>query len=199
MAPDQSVTDWLHQLREGDSSAASRLWGHYFQRMQLLARKAVPSEVARGVYDEEDVALSAFAHFCLAMQDGRYDELRDRNELWNLLATFTLNKARVRTRHARTQKRGGGVIVATLDNSDSGAHGLDDLPGSDRAADWLALMGEQCQYLMSLLDDSELESVALWRLEGYTNDEIASKLGCTQRTVKRMLALIRSRWEQEQS
>jgi DNA-binding CsgD family transcriptional regulator len=34
----------------------------------------------------------------------------------------------------------------------------------------------------------------LWKLEGYTNDEIAAKLGCARRTVERKLRVIRAVW-----
>jgi DNA-directed RNA polymerase specialized sigma24 family protein len=37
----------------------------------------------------------------------------------------------------------------------------------------------------------------LWKLEGYTNQEIAGKLGCALRTVERTLRLIRRIWNQE--
>ena len=38
-------------------------------------------------------------------------------------------------------------------------------------------------------------SLALWKLEGYTNDEIAGLMGYTRRTIQRMLAVIRQSWE----
>jgi DNA-directed RNA polymerase specialized sigma24 family protein len=40
-------------------------------------------------------------------------------------------------------------------------------------------------------------ALATAKLEGYTNDEIAEQLGCSQRTVERRLHLIRKKWEQE--
>jgi DNA-directed RNA polymerase specialized sigma24 family protein len=39
--------------------------------------------------------------------------------------------------------------------------------------------------------------VATWKLEGYTNDEIAARLGCVTSTVERKLARIRSKWASE--
>jgi hypothetical protein len=41
--------------------------------------------------------------------------------------------------------------------------------------------------------------VAQWKLEGYTNDEIAARLGCVRRSVERMLQLIRHLWQEEGS
>jgi len=51
--------------------------------------------------------------------------------------------------------------------------------------------------LLGLLGDTELESVALWRMEGFTVEEIADRLGYAPRSVKRKLQLIRSVWEKE--
>ena len=42
-----------------------------------------------------------------------------------------------------------------------------------------------------------LRGSALWRLEVYTAEEIAARLGCVARSVKRRLRLIRSIWERE--
>jgi len=39
--------------------------------------------------------------------------------------------------------------------------------------------------------------IAQWKLDGYTNAEIAQRLGCGLRTVERRLELIRRIWEQE--
>jgi DNA-directed RNA polymerase specialized sigma24 family protein len=49
------------------------------------------------------------------------------------------------------------------------------------------------------LPNEELRSVALWKLEGYTNQEIAGKLGCVAGTVERKLRVIRSIWDREGS
>jgi DNA-binding CsgD family transcriptional regulator len=42
-----------------------------------------------------------------------------------------------------------------------------------------------------------LRSVAVWKLEGYTNKEVAAKLGRAPATVERKLRLIRATWEKE--
>lgn len=47
---------------------------------------------------------------------------------------------------------------------------------------------------MAQLEDTTLRSVATWKLEGYTDAEIAARLGCVTRTVERKLARIRSIW-----
>ncbi len=45
-----------------------------------------------------------------------------------------------------------------------------------------------------MLNDPGLRQIAFWKLEGYTNEEIAEKLECTLRTVERKLERIRAYW-----
>ena len=45
-----------------------------------------------------------------------------------------------------------------------------------------------------MLSDPGLRQIALWKLEGYTNSEIAQQLECTLRTVERKLERIRAYW-----
>jgi DNA-directed RNA polymerase specialized sigma24 family protein len=188
MVPEGSVTRWINSLRAGDALAARQLWDRFYQRMQALARPETPPYVTGGVYDEEDVALSAFANFCRALQGGNYPDLEGRDELWRLLATFTLRKARERARQAQALKRGGAS--GSEDGLDP-----DELASQTPPPDLLVLMSEQCQHLLGVLNDSELVAVALWKLEGHSNNEIADRLGYTRRTVQRMLALVRQLWE----
>jgi hypothetical protein len=68
--------------------------------------------------------------------------------------------------------------------------------------EFAAEMAEQCRRLLGLLksrekEGQELDSVALWMLEGYTKTEIAEKLGRVVGTVNRKLGVIRKIWEKE--
>jgi DNA-directed RNA polymerase specialized sigma24 family protein len=56
---------------------------------------------------------------------------------------------------------------------------------------------EECQRLLSLLGEAELQSIALRKMEGYSIEEIAEKHSVVPRTVKRKLRRIRHIWEQE--
>ena len=55
---------------------------------------------------------------------------------------------------------------------------------------------EAVEGLLGQLDD-ELRSIALWKLEGYTNEEIATRIGRVVPTVERRLRMIRSLWSAE--
>ena len=54
---------------------------------------------------------------------------------------------------------------------------------------------EQFQRLLARLPSDELRAIALGKMEGHTNAEIAARLGCTEKTVERRLGLIRSVWK----
>jgi DNA-directed RNA polymerase specialized sigma24 family protein len=60
------------------------------------------------------------------------------------------------------------------------------------------MMAEECRRLLDGLGDDALREVAVARMEGYTNDEIADRLGCARRTVARRLDLIRKTWMTEE-
>jgi DNA-directed RNA polymerase specialized sigma24 family protein len=195
---DDSVTDWIKALRDGEQfdEAAQRLWERYFARLVLLARTRLRS-APRGPADEEDVALSAFDSLCRGVADGRFQNLEGRDELWRLLVTMTVRKATNQYRRERHQKRGGGRVVgeATLvgDASDAPA-GLDQFVGREPTPEFAALMADECRRLFDSLRDDTLRQVALLKLEGYGNDQIAAQLSCGLRTVERKLEVIRKRW-----
>ncbi len=60
----------------------------------------------------------------------------------------------------------------------------------------MVIIEEEGQRLLAALEDDKLTQVALWKLEGFTNDEIAGKLGLTTRSVERKLQRIREKWSQ---
>jgi DNA-directed RNA polymerase specialized sigma24 family protein len=58
-------------------------------------------------------------------------------------------------------------------------------------------MTEECRRLLEKLKDPELRSIVIWKMEGYTNEEIAPKVGRALPTIERRLRLIRARWGKE--
>jgi DNA-directed RNA polymerase specialized sigma24 family protein len=194
VAGEGSVTDWIGQLKAGDSVAAERLWGRYFQRLVGLARNQLRGTPQRAA-DEEDVALSAFDSFCRGAEHGRFPELLHRDSLWRLLVTITLRKAHDLRRDERRQKRGGGEVLTESELA-VGA-GLEQLVSREPSPELAAQIAEQCRRLLGCLNDGALQSLALWKMEGYTNEELAARLGCGLRTVERKLRLIRQLWQEE--
>jgi DNA-directed RNA polymerase specialized sigma24 family protein len=62
--------------------------------------------------------------------------------------------------------------------------------------EFAAEVAEECRRLLHALDSDELRSIAVWKMEGDTTEEIATRLSCAPRTVERKLHLIRTLWEE---
>jgi DNA-directed RNA polymerase specialized sigma24 family protein len=198
MSSPGSVTHWINLLKAGEHAAAQPLWERYFPRLVGLARARLRG-AARRAADEEDVALSAFDSFCRYAEQGRFPQLHDRDDLWQVLVLLAARKAVSLARHESRLKRGGGTVVGeeALGATEDDAGGLASVVGDEPTPEFAAQVAEECTRLLDMLGDAELRQVALWKMEGYTNDEIGSRLGCVERTVERKLRVIRGLWEGE--
>jgi DNA-directed RNA polymerase specialized sigma24 family protein len=149
--------------------------------------------------DEEDVALSAFKSFCRGARDGRFPHLPEREDPWPLLLALTTNKAIDLLRYERRVKRfAPGQRNAPPMGSDEAAaveFALSQLIGNEPDPQAAFQIAEESRDLLDRLSDTILRAIALWKMEGFTTEEIASKLGCTTRTVERKLQLIRRLWD----
>ena len=200
MASEGSITRLIYEMRAGNAAAADGLWQHFFPQLIEFARRKL-----RGCHgfvdDEEDVALSAMNRFFRAAQEGRYPSLADRNALWCLLLQITnhrlLNLHRDETRQRRGGGRVGGLVAAPACGSPHGQRPEIPVPDDVPTPEFASMMAEECRRLLELLDDAELRTIAVAKMEGYTNAEIAAQLNRSERTVERRLRLIRDRWSLE--
>ena len=76
-------------------------------------------------------------------------------------------------------------------DGDSGAGGFDAMEGDDPTPEEAAILAEEVENLLGRLRDPALRQLAVWKLEGYTNAEIAERQGCSLPTIERRLAIIR--------
>jgi DNA-directed RNA polymerase specialized sigma24 family protein len=197
MAADGSVSRLIDGLMVGDDVAVQRLWERYFRRLVGLARKKL-ADAPRRAADEEDIALSAFKSFCASAERGRFPQLLDRDSLWRLLVVMTVRKAAHLRRDEGRQKRGGGAVILTGTTGQAGETPvLEEILSREPSPEFAALATEEHQRLMTALGDDELRSVAQWRMEGFTVEEIAAKLEYAPRSIKRKLQMIRTIWERE--
>ncbi len=196
----ESVSQWIDGIRAGDDAAAAKLWQRYYQRLVSLARKKL-GRAPRRVADEEDVVLSAFQSFCQRARKNLFPDLRDRNDLWHLIVRITERKACDQLRGQMRKKRGSGLVAgesALIDHQASdGGIGINGVAGPEPTPEFAAEMVEAVGQLFSLLDDQELRRIALMKLEGYSNEEIAAQVDRSLPTVERRLKMIREIWKTE--
>jgi DNA-directed RNA polymerase specialized sigma24 family protein len=195
-----TVTKWIAQLQAGEREAVAKLWHSYSARLVSLARRKLRG-VPRAAADEEDVAISAFKSFCLRAEQGRFQRLLDRNDLWQILFMITARKAYKRMAYELSPKHGAGKVVqasacAPAEGSEAGIL-FADVVGREPDAHVAAEIDEAYRLLLAALGDTDLRAVAVWKLEGYSNAEIAAKMGRAEVTVERKLRAIRTIWQKE--
>ena len=187
-----SVTVWIEQLKSGDVAAASPLWQGYFRRLVGLARQRLGA-APRRVADEEDVALSAFASFCRAVAQGGFPRLDDRDDLWQVLFMLTARKAGRQIRHEQAAKRDWRKTRHASALEDAAAV---EVPGREPTPEDAAQVADEVRLLLRGLD-ADQRVVAVAKMEGYSNAEIAALLSVTERTVERRLKVIRKLWKRK--
>ena len=143
------------------------------------------------------MALSAFDNFCTAAARGRFPRLDDRDDLWRVLVTLTERKASALLRRQRRLKRGGGRVAPEIDVAGPEEDLLDHFAGSAPTPEFAALVAEEYRRRLAALPEESLRRVAVLKLEGYSNEEIAGRLGLGLRSVVRKLDLIRRTWLDE--
>jgi RNA polymerase sigma factor (sigma-70 family) len=185
-----STTHWLLELQAGNRQAAQELWERYYRRLVGFARKKLNGRRVGAADDENDIALSAFASFYQAAEEGRFPRLSGSNDLWRLLIVITQRKINHRLRHDNCQKRRS----VYSNNGDLASIDLAEIASSEPSPEFYVLAIESFRDLLNRLGKPTLQRVALMKMEGYTNEEISSDLGCSLSTVERKLRRIRHEW-----
>lgn len=175
----------------------SELWQRFYGRLVEYADTRL-EQTPVTAFDGEDVALSAFDSVYRGLADGRYVDFRSPDDLWKLLFRIARSKLVDRVRAERRLKRGEGRVrsessLLPVDDA-SATRVLEQFPDERPTHDVLVDVDEQFRHLLSLLDDQMLREIALLRLAGYTQLEIAEVFDLTDRTIKRKLQSIRRIW-----
>ncbi len=196
---EHSVSRYIEGLKQGDQQAAQKIWERFFQRLITLADRKLKAS-PRKAMDEEDVVQQVFAEFFVQVQQGRFPKLDDRNDLWQILAMLVDRRAKDQIKRQNTQKAGGGrvrteSVFLVTDESVAGngiARVEDWLPTPELAVEFIETMEER----LTVLSNGEHQQIAMYKMQGYTNREVADLLRSSERTVERCLQSIRKRWNQ---
>ena len=87
-----------------------------------------------------------------------------------------------------------GESVLTTGGISESVTGIGAVLGKEPTPEFAVQMNEQCAQLLDDLHDGSLRTVALFKLEGYSNEEIAQQLGYDRRTIERKVKKIQQRW-----
>ena len=178
-----SVVMAISQLSRGNRDSVELLVRRYMRRLSGLAATRLRGRPELKGYSE-DVAISTIKSVCMRVERGSITPMNDRDQLWRLLATITIRKA-------ISLIRGHSASVQASDFQWS--HFSVNAPDPKE----LFEMTTQVERLFSILDDDEMRSIARWKVDGHSNNEVAGKLKCTERTIERRLHRIRAIWKKE--
>lgn len=193
---ESSLERWIEEIRSGNPEAQQAIWEAFFPELVMLARRRLTG-IRKAVEDEEDVALSVLQSFFAAVQKNSFPDLRGRDSLWRLLSWMTHRKAIDRIRYHSRQKRNvqGESAIAGGFGEEPWARPLEQFVGAEVGPDLETIFIEELRVLLDLLNPS-MRTVALRKLDGFSNAEIAREQDCSIATVERRLKMIREIWTQ---
>lgn len=192
METDGFVTFWFEAAQKGDEAAATHLWDWFYPKLVKLAQAQLDKSKRR-VYDEEDVALSAFHGVYRDARGGRVPKNCNRNDIWGLLTTQLLRKIIDRRRADAAQKRGGDEVrgdSAFLEG------GIDLIASREPGPEFALELLDEANAVLARLSEP-LRQVALLKMDGLTNEEIAAEIGLTCRSVERKVERIRKQFTKD--
>lgn len=180
---------WLAKLLDGDARTVEQFWDEYGERLNRLAERYLSPRLSRRV-GADDVVQSVCRTFFRRAREGQF-ELSDAEALWRLLCVITLTKCRMTARFHSRGRRGldrEQPLEAAPGDSIGPGEAVDGGPPPDQAAE----LDDELKRLLSALDPEEQQVVDL-KLQEHTNEEIAAEMGCSERTIRRVLARVQSR------
>lgn len=190
------TSDWdqlIAGLRDGDHVACAEFCNQYGVMLERVAAKQLSHRLVRRI-GPEDVVQSAYRTFFRRVAEGQFD-LPDNDSLWNLMCAITLQKARRVARDQGRQKRSFNQEQYFDPRQSNPNLGEDRLEGKSTTPLDEAMVADQLFSLLDSLGDEECQVLDL-KLQQFTNDEIADRLACSERTVRRLTKKIQSKWNQ---
>ncbi|HXG11211.1 MAG TPA: sigma-70 family RNA polymerase sigma factor [Gemmataceae bacterium] len=187
MSEDRSFDDLMARLRAGDNEAAAQVFNRFAHRLIALAQSRLDRHVRTKV-DPEDVLQSVFRTFFLRCAAQQMD-LSSWDSLWGMLVVITQRKCGRRVGYYHAARRDVAREVSRTPAADPSAADWDvcaDEPTPSEAA----ILTETVEQLLDRLEGRQRQILVL-SLQGFSPPEISSQLGCTERTVYRVLERVK--------
>src|SRR5579875_2062402 len=182
MDTQEAFLDLMARLRAGDDHAAATLFHRFVRRLVALAARQFTGPL-RAKVDVEEVVQSAYQSFFLRYERGQYD-LADWDGLWGLLTIITIRKCSHRREHWYSALRDPRREARGPDPDDEGRR-LEEAISREPSPLQAAVLTETIERLLEGFEPPQRAIVEL-SLQGYTTPEIASRLGRSRRTVRRV-------------
>ncbi len=181
----------LDLWRAGDEHAARKLFDCHVDRLVALARRRISQRMA-GRIDPEDVVQSVFRTFFQRAKEGQFC-IAEQDDLCKLLVRITVHKTLRKVAFHRAGKRDLQMELGQgKEPNEQLQELLDREPSPEEAVTFL----DQLEHFLNRLAPQERQILEM-RLQGFSNDEIAAKLGIYDRKIRRVIERVRGLAEQE--
>ena len=186
MTYEDSVSNWLTRLCDGDERAIEIAFNRYFDKLTRLATSKMKG-LNQAQRSGEDVALSAFRSFCSGVKKGCL-VVEKENDLWARLFLVVTRKVCAERRRQRADKRGGDSIQ--VDHIQFGENGeeedlLANVAGKEPSPELASEIASQAEEMLRLFGNNpKRRQILELRLLGWNDAEIAKKMSLTTRTIR---------------
>ncbi len=177
--------DLLDLYKAGSETAATQLFDKYCEQLLRLAEKRIGARMNSRV-DPEDVVQSAFRTFFGRAKADKFT-FEDQDDLFKLLVRITVHKTLRQIAFHRAAKRNPSAEAGHGENANEML--LQAMAAGPTPETEVALI-DQFETFMSQLPAKDRQILEL-RIEGYSTEEIAGKIGSYDRKVRRVLERIR--------
>ncbi len=181
----------LDLWRAGDERAARQLFDCHVDRLVALARRRISQRLA-GRIDPEDVVQSVFRTFFHRAKEGQFC-IAEQDDLCKLLVRITVHKTLRKVAFHQAGKRDLQREVGRGKEPDDQ---LQEVLGREPSPEEAVAFIDQLEHFLSRLAPQERQILEM-RLQGCSNEEIATKLGIYDRKIRRVIERIRGLAEQE--
>lgn len=183
------LTELYQRHRGGEVEATERLFFYFAERLSRLAQRYLSPKLAPRV-DGDDVMQSALKSFLVRASAGQF-RIENSQDMWKLLVTITVRKARQQVRAHNAEIRAvGREVPQPLVGEVSIVDQLTEEPSMAEAV----ACAEEIDRLVKD-DPPEYARVLELRLADYSIREIAEDMSLTKGTIESVLNVFKSRLE----
>lgn len=175
----------VERWRTGDQDAARQLFNRYVDRLSAIARHRIGHRLTARL-DPDDVVQSVFRTFFGRVRDGQYS-IEEPDDICKLLTKITVNKTLRQIEFQQAACRNPGHETRQGDNAQERIMEL--LAGDPSPEATVNFIDEFQNFLNALRRDDR--TILELRFQGLDNDEVAQKLGVSDRKVRRVIERVR--------
>ncbi len=172
--------------RRGSESAAKSIFDRYVERLMVHARRRIGSRMTSRV-DPEDVVQSVFRTFFNRLKNDQFT-IEGQDDLFKLLVRITVHKTLRQIAFHRAAKRNPGQ---ELGHSSDAHEQLMQVMDEEPTPEAVVAVLDSFEHFLRQFAGPDREIIEL-KLQGYTSDEIAAKVGTYDRKIRRVLERVRA-------